>query len=110
MEVRQPMATIINKAALELATPLRPVRVIGPKGPVPFSVARCDSDEYGQLNTVTQDGVTLGISAYNPSENCWQYPKVATGEMSNGTSLSVLEILGSVVFHGVRRINGLVLP
>ena len=81
-----------------------------PNGPVPFSVARCDSDEYGQLNTVTQDGVTLGISAYNPSENCWQYPKVATGEMSNGTSLSVLEILGSVVFHGVRRINGLVLP
>ena len=77
---------------------------------MPFSVVRCDSDEYGQLNTVTQDGVTLGISAYNPSENCWQYPKVATGEMSNGTSLSVLEILGSVVFHGVRRINGLVLP
>ena len=42
---------------------------------------RIDSDEYGQLNTVTQDGVTLGISAYNPSENCWQYPKGSAGSV-----------------------------
>ena len=118
------MATQIDKAALELVTPLGPVRVVGPKGPVPFSVvrhdsdewrfdlklltcyyeidvllenlavgeryvvsvegakpARCDSDEYGQLNTVTKDGVTLGISAYNPSENCWQYPKGSAGSV-----------------------------
>ena len=93
------MATLIDKSALELATPLGVVRVIGP---VPFSVVRhgsdewkfdfklltcyyeidvlleslvvgeryvvrvegakperTDSDEYGQLNTVTQGGVTL---------------------------------------------------
>ena len=118
------MATQIDKAALELVTPLGPVRVVGPEGPVPFSVVRhdsdewkydlklltcyyeidvpleslvvgeryvvrvegakperIDSDEYGQLNTVTQDGVTLGISAYNPSENCWQYPKGSAGSV-----------------------------
>ena len=118
------MPTLIAKETLELATPLGVVRVIGPEGPVPFSVvrhgsdewrfdlklltcyyeidvlleslvvgeryvvrvegakpARCDSDEYGQLNTVTKDGVTLGISAYNPSENCWQYPKGSAGSV-----------------------------
>ena len=42
---------------------------------------RIDSDEYGQLNTVTRDGVTLGISAYNPSENCWQYPEGSPGSI-----------------------------
>ena len=118
------MPTLIAKETLELATPLGAVRVVGPDGPVPFSVvrhdsderkcnlklltcyyeidvplkslaigqryvvsvegaepARCDSDEYGQLNTVTKDGVTLGISAYNPSENCWQYPKGSAGSV-----------------------------
>ncbi len=118
------MVTLIDKAALELTTPLGPVRVVGPDGPVSFSAvrhdsdewkfdlklltcyyeidvpleslvlgdryvvmvegagpARCDSDEYGQLNTVTQGGVTLGISAYNPSENCWQYPKGSAGSV-----------------------------
>ena len=112
------MATLIDNAALELATPLGAVRVTGPEGPAPFSVVRhdsdewkfglklltcyyeidvpleslavgeryvvtiegakperIDSDEYGQLNTVTRDGVTLGISAYNPSENCWDWPE-----------------------------------
>ncbi len=119
------MAAPIDKAALELATPLGSVRVVGPDGPLPFSVmrhdsdewkydlklltcyyeidvpleglavgesyvvtmegvepVRCDSDEHGQLNTVTQDGVTLGISAHNPSENCWQYPKDSAGSVS----------------------------
>ena len=118
------MPTLIDKTALELATPLGPVRIVGPKGPVPFSVVRhdsdewkfdlkllacyyeidvpleslavgeryavsvegaelmrCDSDEYGQLNTLTKDCVTLGISAYNPSENCWQYPKGSAGSV-----------------------------
>lgn len=29
-----------------------------------------DSDEFGELFTATRDGVTLGITAYNPSERC----------------------------------------
>lgn len=36
------MPTLIDKTALELATPLGLVRVIGPEGPVPFSVVRHD--------------------------------------------------------------------
>lgn len=118
------MATLIDKAALELTTPLGAVRVIGPADPMPFSVMRhdsdewkfdlkllthyyeidvpleslavgeryvvtvegakperIDSDEYGQLNTVTRDGITLGITAYNPSENCWDWPEGSPGSI-----------------------------
>lgn len=121
----------VEQGALEFATPLGPLRVVGPKGPVPFAVTRrdvsCwrpflksplahfykldvpldglavgeryvvtldggrperyDSGEYGQINTATRDGITLGVSAFNPSENCGDWPEGSPESVPEGYSI-----------------------
>lgn len=117
------MCELVETGAHEFATPLGAVRITGPQGSVPFSVARLaapdfaaplehyyelrvpleslavgvryavsidgaelrfnDSDEFGVLYTVTSGGITLGITAFNLSEQChdalegssWAVPK-----------------------------------
>lgn len=109
-------AELLQTGATEFRTPLGTFRVMGPHGPVPFTVlqhpvldshkgalkqyyslsisldklitgeayvvefdgpdlAYADSDEFGQLNEATANGITVGISGFNPNEQKITWPE-----------------------------------